>query len=1148
MSLFPGNSLRKPLFLRLLWFILLLFVLKTVQGNNVSAPSIYFDNLSRQQGLVQSNIRVITPDDKGYVWMGSSGGLYKWDGLMISIYQNDKKDSLSLSNNNISALQPASDGSGLWIGTVFGGLNFFDFNTAEFHSWLPTISDNDGQRFLNNIVSISEINDSLLLLGTSLQGLLKVHLDKNREPNAFERITTTEGEMNFTAFGFQKVGNLIYAGTTRGLFIFDEKGALLKRIQSFESGPITEEWVKDIVQLSSGKIILATHNRLWKWDEKKMTYSLLSQDMIIEQITSITADHQDNIWIGTVNSGIFKTNSTGKDIRNYTASEKDGALINNQVNDLEFYGHQPILLAGTPSGLSTIDFQKHIFTGYDIRKLSDAQTTSVFFLMKDSKHRTWFWTLDGLFRQKGPNQQFEKLLDTDHGRKQNIVMEGVEINGKIFLASSGGLLESNLNNNHFTWHTFSHDSVPRNRLNNFSSMAVTPDNRIWLTSQAGVVTFNPTNGTKSVFPFPLETWDTEFVHVTDMVFTHQNTRCWIGTRNEFLIHFDTETKEFRKVPAILESSQNRQYSRGNYVLSMTAQNDTSIWLATFGSGLLHLNTQTLSLSDEYANHTLSTNTYAVCADNQNNLWVSTDYGITRLNIQTKSLQEFGLDEGTFCQEFNERAVHVTPEGEIMMGGINGFVEFDPENIKLNEYVPPVFISSYFTGIPNSSIGGQSAIDIEEITSETIKIPHGRDNLSIGVSVLNFSHPEKNLIKWKLEGFDSEWSEAPAAHIISYANLPPGKYQLKVKGANNHNVWNEEGDTLQIIVSAPFYYQPWFAWAFGLFVFLLILGIFLMRMQLLKRQKIVLAGLVREKTRNLQKAVQELRESQRKVMQQNQELELHRHDLKELVASRTADLEKAKIKAEESDRLKTAFLANLSHEIRTPMNAIVGFSTLLNNMELSDNDKAEFLTLIQQSGENLLALINDIIDISRIETGQMSFHPKFVKLGPFLSSIMKTLEFQPRKSQDLELILDIPESLKEVSVFTDEHRLRQVISNLMGNALKFTSEGFIKLSVGKFSGKDLTSFIPNLEVEDPPHRVLIFIVEDTGIGITSEEQQNIFQPFRKAENNTESLYGGMGLGLSIVKSILPALGGDITLRSYPGQGTTFYFYIPYNTRG
>ncbi|WP_291861600.1 hybrid sensor histidine kinase/response regulator [Marinilabilia sp.] len=1148
MILTLNNQPKKPRIHQTLCVFLLLFCVDAMWGNNPAFSTNYFDNLTRRDGLVQSNIRAISTDSKGFVWLGSSGGLYKWDGSVLSIYQNDKKDSLSLSNNNVSALQQAADSSGLWIGTVFGGLNFFDFNTAQFQSWLPVISEKQGDRFLNNIVSICEVNDTLLLLGTSLQGLLMVHLDKNKQVTSHERIITEEGEKNFSAFNCKKIDNRIYAGTTRGLFIFSEKGRLIKQIPALESGTIKEEWIKDIAQLSSGKILMATHNQLWEWQEETMTPSLFTSNPEAQQITSLTVDHNDDVWLGTINNGIFKTDASGKNIQHFTASEKDGHLLNNQINDLEFYGHQPVLFAATPAGLSTTDFQKHIFKSYDLRRLSNAQNTSVFFLMEDSLQRIWFWSLDGLFRQNATNQRFERILNTDYGKKQNIVMDGVEFNGKIFLATSNGLLETELEGGSLKWHRFSNNSVSDLRINNFSSLAITPDNRIWLTSQAGIVIFNPISGTQTIYPFPLKEWETNFVNVTDIVFTHQHKKCWIGTKSEFLIYFDTETKKFQKIPAFLENSENQRLPRSNYVLSMAAQNDDYIWLATFGSGLLQLNTRSLELSDEYAINTLSTNTYAVCSDSMNNLWISTDYGITRFSPETEEMHEFGLDEGTFCQEFNERAVHVTPEGKIMMGGINGFVFFDPTDIQLNHYIPPVYISSYYTGVPNSTIGGQIAIDVEEVTSDTIEIPYGRDNLSIEVSVLNFSHPEKNMIAWKLEGFDKEWSEASATHIISYSNLAPGKYELKVKGANNHDLWNEEGDTLHIVVTAPFYYKRWFIWAFGLFVFFLILGVFLMRMKLLKRQKVVLAGLVREKTRNLQKAIQELRESQGKVMLQNQELEIHRHDLKELVARRTADLEKAKIKAEESDRLKTAFLANLSHEIRTPMNAIVGFSTLLNNLELSENDKAEFITMIQQSGENLLALINDIIDISRIETGQMSLHHKFVKLGPFLSSIMKTLEFQPRKSYELKLILDVSESLQEVSIFTDEHRLRQVIVNLMGNALKFTSEGYIKLSVEKFSGKDLKTFIPNLEIQDPPHRVLVFIVEDTGIGISESEQKNIFQPFRKAENFSDSIYGGMGLGLSIVKSILPALGGDITLRSYPGQGTTFYFFIPYDTRG
>lgn len=1117
-------------------------------GNNHTVDLLYFENLTREYGLVQSNIRAISVDPKGYVWLGSSDGLYKWDGLTLAIFQNDKNDSLSLSNNNTSALAQASDTSGLWIGTVFGGLNFLNYQTADFHSWLPVIKEKDGKRYLNNIKSICDVNDSTLLVGTQTQGLLKVSLTNRKDVRSFKRIATTKDQKNFTVFNCKKTDSHIFVGTSRGLFLFDNKGLLIKQIPVFSNDIFHEEWVKDFTQLPTGKILIATHNTLWEWSEEEMKPLHVQSLPDTPQITGLTSDHKGSVWIGSLTKGLFTIDSLGSNPRNYTASEKRGRLINNQINDLEFYGHQPILFAATPAGVSSIDFDRHIFKSYDLRELSNAQNTSIFFLMQDSQKDFWFWSLDGLYTQDASQEKFHRILSTDYRKRKNMVKDGIELHDKIWMATSNGLLETDLSGKKMQWHRFSANTADDDRINALSSISKDQNNNLWLTSQAGVIVFNPEDQSFKVHPFPLQEWKEDYIPVTDMIFTHQHTKGWIGTKNEFLIHFNTRDTSFQKIPAVLKRPGNQSLPRSNYVLSMTSQNDDYLWLATFGSGLLRFNTQTHELSDEYAVNTLSTNTYAVCADKNEHLWISTDYGITRLNPKKKDFLEFGLDEGIFGQEFNEGAVSITTDGEIMMGGIDGFVFFNPREIHLNDYIPPVYISNYFIGTPNSSIGGLNALDVNEITSKNIEIDYDRESLSFEVSVLNFSHPEKNMIAWKLEGYDNKWSEASAMHIISYSNLPPGTYRLKVKGANNHGVWNEKGDYLNIFIKAPFYHKPWFSWVFGLAVVILVFWIFMLRMRLLKRQKVVLSKMVREKTRHLQKAIHELKESQRQVMLQNQELEIHRHDLKDLVTQRTADLEKALKKAEESDRLKTAFLANLSHEIRTPMNAIVGFSTLLSNMDLTDEDKSEFILMIQQSGENLLALINDIIDISRIETGQMNLHMRLIKISPFLNNIIKTLEFQPKKNSQLELIIDIPESLREVSIYSDEHRLRQVILNLMGNALKFTSEGYVKLSVEKFRGADLKSFIPDLEIQDPPHRALVFIVEDTGIGIPEEEQHFIFHPFRKAENSGESLYGGMGLGLSIVKSILPALGGDISLRSYPGQGTSFYFYIPYNTKG
>jgi signal transduction histidine kinase len=279
------------------------------------------------------------------------------------------------------------------------------------------------------------------------------------------------------------------------------------------------------------------------------------------------------------------------------------------------------------------------------------------------------------------------------------------------------------------------------------------------------------------------------------------------------------------------------------------------------------------------------------------------------------------------------------------------------------------------------------------------------------------------------------------------------------------------------------------------------------------------------------------------MTQNNELELHRTNLEKLVESRTEDLVKAKKKAEESDRLKTAFLANLSHEIRTPLNAIVGFSNLLSKGDFSEKEKSEFVQMIQRSADNLLVLINDIIDISRIETGQIKLNPKCFQLGPFLNDIITSLSFEPTKSDMVDLQLDVSPEVWKYKAINDEQRLRQIIVNLLNNAFKFTHQGHVRLCVERLKSNEMLAFIPWLEKENMPDNILLFIIEDTGIGISPKHQQHIFEPFIKLENKGKTLYSGMGLGLSIVKSILQVIEGSITVKSQPGHGTTFYCYVP-----
>jgi len=234
------------------------------------------------------------------------------------------------------------------------------------------------------------------------------------------------------------------------------------------------------------------------------------------------------------------------------------------------------------------------------------------------------------------------------------------------------------------------------------------------------------------------------------------------------------------------------------------------------------------------------------------------------------------------------------------------------------------------------------------------------------------------------------------------------------------------------------------------------------------------------------------------------------------------------KAMESDRLKSAFLANMSHEIRTPMNAILGFSELLEDDTQDEQDKVIFIKLIRKNGDILLNLINDIIDISKIEANLLSIRKRPVHLNKFLNDVgyhyKETIASRIDKDIDFQIINEIDSKL---TISTDEGRLRQILDNLIGNAIKFTSSGTITVNA-KREGESV-----------------YYSVADTGIGISVDQQSTIFERFIQAEHDHKMNFGGTGLGLAISKNLIELLGGSISVESELGKGSTFHFYIPVN---
>lgn len=477
-------------------------------------------------------------------------------------------------------------------------------------------------------------------------------------------------------------------------------------------------------------------------------------------------------------------------------------------------------------------------------------------------------------------------------------------------------------------------------------------------------------------------------------------------------------------------------------------------------------------------------------DEQGDLWISTLNGLSRYHQREHVFKNYDIHDGLQGNLFVYGSCYKSWQGELFFGGNAGLNTFFPEHISDDSYNPPVVLTE-FRLFNEPVAAGNLRLERSIWATDALTLQPADDVVSFAFAALDYHTPAKNHYRYMLEGFEDRWNEVESTRrFVTYTSLPAGTYTLRVQATNHDGLWSKNEVRLTITVLPPWWETFWFR---GL-ALALVLGL-------------VLGG---------------LRWRIRSIEQRNRQLE-------QQVAERTRELARAKEAAEVASKAKSAFLANMSHELRTPLNAVLGYAQILNRGQDLTTGQRDGLETIYQSGRHLLTLINDVLDLSKIEAHKIDLVPTVVHLPSFLEGVVAVMRMSARQ-KGLAFLYQAPSDLPAY-VLADEKCLRQVLLNLLSNAIKFTDRGHVALNVR----------VLEAATAQPSFCRCWFEVEDTGVGITPQDAEIIFQPFEQASSSQQRA-GGTGLGLAISQRLVTLMGGQIQLRSTPGQGSAFWFLI------
>ncbi len=1014
------------------------------------------------------------------MWLGTQDGLNRYDGYQFTVFKNNPSDAHSLTNNFIRDLRQAKDGN-IWIGTWGGGLCRLNPATGSFS---PFASGKIPDDFISHVV-LGHFDD--LWISTENHGVYHVF-------PSLGRIQHIGPATNINDIHLDKMGRLWLASAQLGLGCFDPTNGKLTwhshtsgDDQSIGSDNIFRifEDHKGLFWLSAVGAGLDAFNPA----TGKSIHFPYSPSFGHNLIRDLGEDSTGLIWIGTENGGLYTLDPLTKKQTQYLTDDIDNnSLSNNSIYSI-FQDAEHNMWVGTYSGgVNLYNLDAGQFLLFRHSTLDSSLCNNNVLTFYETPGKLWIGTdgggLDEMDENRGVFKHISPVLS------HYILSLGVDGQQSLWVGTVGdGIAVYNKNGRlvHIYHQHLSDPNSPSGE--DISNIAVGPDKSIWLaTYKGGLDHFNQVTGKFEHFHhYPSNSNSPSSDRIQLLRFDDKGL-LWIATFDKGIDVFNPQSQTFSHL--VHDPDSTHSSLSNNDVNDILEDHNGDIWMGT-NYGLNHWDRKTGRFKKYLAQDGLGGNIiHALLEDQHGRLWMSTEGGITCLDPGTGACNSFSAAYGVQAGEFKAHAAWKDAKGRFYFGGTGGFNCFYPDSVHKRNFDPPLVLTRFslfnHEVSMSASDSGTTHFQADSNWNRKIELPYDHSVLTFDFASLNYTTQDKKHYTYMLEGFEKSWNQAGTRHSVTYTNLDPGEYTLLVKGMDDYGNWSPHILSVHLLIKPPLWTTLWFKIMLGLAIAVGLYLTYSIRTRLLRKQR--------------------------------------RH-LEEEVEVRTQQLNHSVEKEKEANEAKSIFLAMMSHEIRTPLNGIIGMSTLLSDSHLN-KEQQEYAITIQQCGETLMSVINDILDFSKIESGHMELEKADFYLDDCIEEVLDL--FAPKAGMaGIDLISEMEDDVPRL-INGDKVRLRQVLMNLVSNAVKFTRKGevFIHVGVGKP--------VPEKGLE------LVFTVTDTGIGIPTDKLHRLFKAFSQVDASTTRQYGGTGLGLVICDKLVHLMGGEISVESTEGRGTTFQF--------